>query len=70
MRTLPEPHRQVVEAVRRHTARVMAAEVGMTFEEALASVTELHENGFLTMVQDHRGVALVPVEPHRCYGNR
>lgn len=64
MRTPPEGHHKVVDLVRRRTAQAMAAEVGMTFEEALAAVVELHESGFLTMVRDDRGVALVPVEPN------
>ena len=57
---LSEDARNIVDAVRQAMASDLAEAVGMSVDEALKSVIQLHEHGHLKIVQKDDSIALVP----------
>jgi hypothetical protein len=60
---LPEAQRKIIDYLRKTLASAIAKDVGVSEVDALASVIELHEHGYLKIPMTDGKVGLVPCIP-------
>jgi hypothetical protein len=60
---LPEVARKLVDAVRLIIAEDAAKRDGMSIEDALGGMIDLHEAGYLTLVEDEDGIGMAACVP-------